>query len=236
MVQQDLANGPDLPNGLVTVGTWLDAFDAESRGLADAPWGERRLQRLHGVQMALDVVAHVHNIPLRLLRLDNLLHLDQTFVRFVTTWEGSVRLLLTEPSADGSRRVPQPLQPAEADALLQAMKQPAHVVVLREWVLRLAAERPLDDSDLAPPVALPPHYAEWFLMLLPHLERDVWLTEMGNPLPVHNLARMVEHWALFILMWAWSQAGRMQAALQPQAGDDGWPRCCPRRWTSATSA
>jgi hypothetical protein len=36
---------------------------------------------------------------------------------------------------------------------------------------------------------------------LPHLERQIWLTEFGNHLPAHALSRMLEHWSLYVLLW-----------------------------------
>lgn len=204
-----------------TVSEWLDAFDADSQKLDDKAWGAERLRRLHGQQMALDVIAHVQNIPLRLLRLNSLKRLDETFVRFVDAWESEIYLLLTDKGVDGSMRSPRPLGDAEAKALIAAMKVPAHLVSLREWVLQLASAGE-DHVKLSVPADLPAHYAEWFLTLLPHLERDVWLSEMGNPLPVHNLTRMVEHWALYVLMWAWSNAETFQSviSLQVQSTED----------------
>lgn len=188
-----------------TVQAWLEAVDRHAPERGSGPWSEERLKRLHGLQMALDVIAHVQNVPLRLLRLDNLVELDKTFVRFVVKWEEHILRLFTEAYPDGSARVPRPLAATAAKALVDAMKKPEHLRTLRDWVFDLAdpADRTVQPKR---PVELPPHYVEWFLMLLPHVERDVWLTEMSNPLPAHNLARMVEHCSLYILMWAWREA------------------------------
>ncbi|MFT3819689.1 MAG: hypothetical protein QM750_18995 [Rubrivivax sp.] len=191
----------------LSVADWLEAFDPAARALDDERWGGERLKRLHGQQMVLDVIAHVQHMPLRLLRIDNLLELDQTFVRFVQRWKDDILAIFTETSLDGGSRSPKPLSQTDALHLLQLMQQPQHLHTLRDWVLRLGKPAASDGAELLQrPPALPRHYAEWFLMLLPHVERDVWLTEMSNPLPAHNLARMVEHCSLYILMWAWKMA------------------------------
>lgn len=212
-------HGPDAPVGPdsngVSVADWLEAYDPEAALLDSGAWGAQRLKRLHGEQMVLDVIAHVQNIPLRLLRVGNLEHLDDTFVRFVARWQREIHSLFTETYPDLSAGVPQPLGPSEADRLLRAMREPRHLALLRDWVLRLAdPHEPETEELLRVPPSLPTGYAEWFLMLLPHVERDVWLTEMGNPLPAHTLARMVEHCSLYILMWAWSNAGRFRVEFE----------------------
>lgn len=186
-----------------TVADWLEVFDPLAPPTDSPEWSEQRLRRLHGEQVALDVIAHTHNIPLRLCRLDNLQHLDQTFVRFVGQWADKIHRMMTAKSPDGGKRVPRPLSVAQADDLLSAMQDTNHLKVLRGWVLGMTAEQKVDPAPSKP---LPPGYIEWFLMLLPHLERDVWLTEIANPMPVHNLTRMVEHWSLYILMWAWRES------------------------------
>lgn len=52
------------------------------------------------------------------------------------------------------------------------------------------------------------------LLALPHVERDVWLTEMSSPLPVHAMMRMHDVWALKILLWCYQSWGAVS-----QAGD-----------------
>lgn len=210
MTHQDVGEAP-------SVRDWFDAFDAESARQPAREWELRRLERLHGVQVSLDVIAHAHNIPLRLLRLDNLKHLDATLASFVRKYEHEVLELMTEPRLDGNPRIPPLLSVADAKKLIAQLQEHRHAAALRDWVLALSL--PLcSESDQKLP-DLPEGYAEWFLMLLPHLERDIWLTDMSNPLPVHNLARMVEHWALFVLMWAWSRADELEELLQKQTSD-----------------
>jgi hypothetical protein len=178
----------------VTVRDWFEVLDPEGAALPRAEWDRERLRRLHGLQICQDVIAHVQNVPLRLVRLRSLQQLDKTFVSFVDKWHGQIRDIITDENHRPRRK--HCLPAADADALLEAMRDPRHVATLRDWVLAMA------DGEVERP-NLPPHYETWFLELLPHLERDVWLTDMSNAMPVHNLARMVEHWALYVLMWAW---------------------------------
>lgn len=211
MVHQLLGGGP-------SVRDWFDAFDPDSAQCSKSDWERRRLERLHAVQVSLDVIAHAHNIPLRLLRMDNLKHLDKTFADFVHKWQHQVYALMTEPTLDHAPRVPRLLSGTEAKELIAVLQEHSHAATLRDWVLKLS--RPdCSAHDQQLPESMPEGYAEWFLMLLPHLERDIWLTEMSNPLPVHNLARMVEHWALFVLMWAWSRAEQIEQILRRQSVD-----------------
>lgn len=201
--------------GTILVRDWFDAREALATPPKDHDsWRVCRLERLHAVQISLDVLAYAHNIPLRLLRMQRLVHLDKTFVAFVERWRPQILELMTAGNPDESPRMPPRLEQPEALRLIREMGRPEHLHSLRDWVLHLAKDDLVDAERMQLPESLPDHYAEWFLALMPHLERDVWLTEMGNSLPVHNLARMVEHWALFVLMWAWSRAGRMAADLR----------------------
>lgn len=184
----------------VTVDDWLAALDAESAGLPGTEWNFERLRRQHGLQICMDVIAHVQNIPLRLVRWNQIRSLDKTFVSFVTKWESQILSILTdEGHALGSKPS---LSVSEAKHLIEQMRDPLHVATLRDWVLGMPA-------GVVPRPDLPEHYETWFIELLPHLERDVWLTDLSNPMQVHSLTRMVEHCALYELMWAWKYFGDM---------------------------
>lgn len=212
----------DVDPQVASVGDWLDAFDPASYALPTALWKEERLKRLHGYQIAQDVIAHVHNIPLRLLRIESLVRLDSTFVRFIKSWEQHVLTLLTEVYPDHSPRAPRPLAVDAARELIEQFKQPEHLYTVREWVLQLAAtEDPESEELLRGPPSLPSGYAEWLLVLLPYLEREVWITDTSNPLPAHNLARMVEHWSLYLLMWSWSRAEDLKSAVEGEGRSSG---------------
>lgn len=173
-----------------TVGQWLDVADHASQGLDDDAWWPLRLQRQHGLQIALDVIGHAQYIPLRLMRRGNLARLDEVFVALVERWKPEVTSILSAHGPADAREA--------ARKGIDALADPSHVKKLRDWVLSLASDKP--DPR---PASLPNCYEIWFLILLPHLEREVWLTDMSNGHPAHSLARMLEHWSLFVLMWAW---------------------------------
>ena len=208
----------------VRVGDWLEARDPRARALDDGARKLERLKRQHGLQVALDVIAHVQNIPLRLLRLDRLVDLDKTLGKFLTDRPEDILQILTEAPPDGRTRTPRALTPDEARNLWTQMQDGSHLHTLRDWMLRLGdpaeAENP---ALLQRPASLPAGYVEWLLVLLPHLERSVWLTDMSNPLPAHNLARMVEHCSLYILMWAWSKATEFRRQCRVLAGQEPDP-------------
>lgn len=202
--------------GLDTVGQWLDAEDAQSGRLDDDDWWLARLQRQHGLQIAIDVIAHAQNMPLRLLRRRNLASLDNTFVELARDpkWKHHFQSILSQHGSAEAR--------AAAAQRIDSLLDASHVGTLRDWVLSLATHHPQDRPD-----SLPPHYESWFLDLLPHLERQVWLTDMANPHPAHSLARMLEHWSLYVLMWAWKHEHELDvdgvlARLIPNALDTQW--------------
>jgi hypothetical protein len=200
-----------------TVGDWLDVVDPAGRALSDHDWWLQRLKRQHALQVVVDVIAHTQNVPLRLLRSGNLKRLDRTFADMLQR-QGRRQQFTTILAQHGPK--------AARDAALKgidALGDPSHVATLRDWVLSLGTDMPQDR-----PLSLPEHYESWFLDLLPHLEREVWLTDMGNPHPAHSLARMLEHWSLYTLMWAWKHvesiaepnpAAEQQAALGTQHFD-----------------
>jgi hypothetical protein len=190
-----------MPHHEVSIRDWFEVLDPAGAALLRQDWDRERLRRLHGLQICVDVIAHVQNIPLRLFRVRSLQHLDETFVAFVEKWEAQIRCIITDE--DHLPRGKLCLSHADAATLLREMRNPTHVATLRDWVLALA------EGPAQRPANLPLHYETWFLELLPHLERDVWLTDLSNPIPAHTLARMVEHWALYVLMWGWRTIGPM---------------------------
>lgn len=181
---------------LDSFGDWLDVRDKLGVSLPEHEWWQQRLERQHVLQVAVDVIAHAHNIPLRLLRRKNLRLLDRTFASMIRgrsphrNWKKQFQLILETHGPLSAR--------GAARAGIDVLEDPQHVGTLRDWILSLATDQPQ-----ARPKSLPEHYESWFLDLLPHLEREVWLTDMSNPHPAHGLARMVEHWSLFVLMHAW---------------------------------
>jgi hypothetical protein len=188
-------NAPDR-----TVGQWLDVMDEAGRALPRSEWRLERIRRQHGLQIALDVIAHAQHVPLRLFRYDALSHLDKKFVSFVERFEADVLAVVGEHGPAQARRASK----ADGAATLEALKSPRNLQLLRDWVLSLAQP----GKDHARPADLPEHYEHWVLELQPHAERELWLTDMSNPHPAHAMARMVEHWSLYVLMWAWRNADR----------------------------
>ncbi|MFZ5549245.1 MAG: hypothetical protein ACOZJX_11170 [Pseudomonadota bacterium] len=177
-----------------TVGEYLDVLDPEGRNLERDEWRWKRIRRLNGLQIALDVIAYAQNVPLRLFRRERLERLPQAFTEFVRHFEEDVTTVLGEHGPEAAKAACR----ADPAATLLALRLPEHLEALRDWVLSLAGDRPMPR-----PAQLPDHYEHWVLELLPHAERELWLTDMSNPHPAHAMARMVEHWALYVLMWSW---------------------------------
>jgi hypothetical protein len=204
---------------LSTVGQWLDVTDGASRQLPPDEWRAERIRRQHGLQIAVDVIAHAQNIPIRLFRWERLKALDQTFTQFVDGWKDEVVDVIASHGPDRGR----PKTPQAREAALNALREPRHVEVLRDWLLSLATDEP---NPRPGPEDLPKHYEHWFLELLPHVEREVWLTDMSNPHPAHSMARMVEYWSLFVLMWSWNNQTKFGSGADPQwvPGVLGMPR------------
>jgi hypothetical protein len=182
------------------IGQWLDANDPSVQHSTDK-WGLSRLRRQHGLQISMDVIAQVQNYPLRLLRKENLSALSGIFVRMVNRWKCAVQTLLRESGSSEARE--------SATRNIDTLLDPSHLTTLRSWVLSLGTNSPIDR-----PATIPHHYERWILELLPHLEREVWLTDMSNPHPADTMSRMVEHWSLFILMWAWENVSLFETTSQ----------------------
>jgi signal transduction histidine kinase len=147
---------------------------------------EARRRGHHRLQIAIDTIAYAHNVPLRLLLPERLADLPRVIADLLR--EPSVRAVLASDAP-------------EMQAVDHArLGDPALIALARDWILRLPQE------SIAPPEALPAHWLQGALALLPYIERKVWLTEMGNPLPAHALCRMQDHWSLYVLMWTWKHA------------------------------
>jgi hypothetical protein len=196
---------------IVSVQQWLEVLDPGGSALSQTDWEEQRLKRLHGLQIAQDVIAQIQNIPLRLLRTRNLGRLGEVLKAFVTKWHTDVISIII----DVSERHPllDPHDDAGARKVILQLQDASLLETLRDWIVSLATEQPEGR-----PSELPTNYETWVIELLPHLERDIWLTEMSNPHPAHGLARMVEHWSLFVLMWAWKHMQTSSTVVQPAFG------------------
>jgi signal transduction histidine kinase len=143
----------------------------------------------HRLQIAVDTIAYAHNVPLRLLLPDRLKALPAI-----------VDGLLKEPSILAVLRSDAP-EMAATD--YPSLASQVALEAAATWIDKLCTNpEPL-------PSKLPAHWLQGALALMPYIERKVWLTEMGNPLPAHALCRMQDHWSFFILMWTWQNADRL---------------------------
>lgn len=156
----------------------------------------------HATQVAVDTIAYAFNIPLRLLLLAKLQDLPNT-----------IRSLLADPDI-------LKILKDEAENLSEGdySKLASEFLNARSWILSLAKEKPDDRPD-----SLPIGWEQGMLILLPHLERRVWLTQNANPLPAHSLCRMQDQWALFVLMWSSMHADEFgrQEPIQDVMGVNG---------------
>lgn len=141
----------------------------------------------HATQIAVDTIAYAFNIPLRLLLLNKLRDVPSTIKALLEADEDSKSILQNEAPDLKAEHYDQ-----LANKFLDA----------RSWILSLATDTPQDRPSLAD------GWEQGMLILLPHLERQIWLTENANPLPAHALGRMQDQWALFILMWCSAHADK----------------------------
>lgn len=163
---------------------------------------QRRRRGRHACQVAVDTIAYGQNIPFRLLMIDKLLDLPGMIERLVRSADGR-RLLEEEEKTN---------KIANNHADLATLYDPELLQLCANWVLSLATTSPT-----ARPRLLCVGWERAILRILPHVERDVWLTELGNPLPVHALARMLEHWALYVLFWCYVHRDAFDGAGQSDA-------------------
>ena len=177
-----------------TIADWLTPKRDDSRTREQWQRGHHRLQ------VAVDTIAYSHNVPVRILLVDRMRKLPDVVAKLLRDENVVNQLRRIEPALD-----PDQLAQFATAAFLHRLQQ----------TLEGAASERQDDKGLA---------GEWlpraFLALAPYIERKVWLTEMGNPLPVHSLCRMHDLWALHVLLWTWSHveqlaqpSGRVAGAL-----------------------
>ncbi|WP_157039566.1 hypothetical protein [Aquincola tertiaricarbonis] len=190
VVPVQLEEGRSAPAEALRVGRWITP--AGTGPAAE----EARRRGHHRLQVAIDTIAYAHNVPLRLLLPERLAHLPRVVAGVLE--EPSIRAVL---AADA---------PEMRAADYPSLADPAVLALARDWILQLPV------ALAPPPPSLPPHWLQGALALLPYVERKIWLTEMGNPLPAHALCRMQDHWALYVLMWTWkhvAQLGKPDAVL-----------------------
>lgn len=182
-----------------TFGDWLWATDVQQQPHDHYRWA--RLQRLHSVQVALDTLAHIQNVPLRIFRVNALKELPQTLCKLIKDHRGSVIELFDQSH----------LSDDDQKAFVALTDEPARMerelVRLRRWVLALADQSnglATDHKNRGAPTNMALFRA--LLILQPHIEQAIWVVDMANPLPLHAIARMSDPWALYVLMWTWDQA------------------------------
>jgi hypothetical protein len=165
---------------LATIGDWL------------SPHGETDLRRAghYALQLATDTIAYAQNIPIRILLVDRLRTLPE-----------SIRTLLLDKDIQGVIKSDVPdLAESDYGSLSDEGILRAGATWLTGLVFEQSPERPAE---------IPPGWEQGLVSIMSHLERQVWLTEMGNPLPAHSLCRMHDYWALNILLWSWLNCSRL---------------------------
>lgn len=135
----------------------------------------------HAIQIAVDTIAYAFNIPLQLLLIDKLRNLPDTILQLLEKEETKIILKNEAPDLDP----------------IDYWRLGNDFLLARDWILQLA----IPGESLPTRPNLPNGWEQGILILLPHIERQVWLTEISNPLPVDALCRMQYQWALYLLMW-----------------------------------
>lgn len=171
----------------------------------DEEVAQQRRRGRHACQVAVDTIAYGQNIPFRLLMVDKLQNLPGEIGKLVKSEEG--KLLLADENLN------QPIGISPGD--LAKLYDPGIVKLGADWVLSLATNEPK-----VRPLELPARWESAILRILPHLERAVWLTELGNALPAHALARMLDHWALYVLFWCYVNRTKFDPDTQDKTGSD----------------
>ncbi len=141
----------------------------------------------HALQVAVDTIAYSQNVPVRLLLVDALRRLPQLLSDLLV--DDNVKAVLRDNVSK--------LDPGDYALLAD----PQLLTQASDWILSFASP---DLHDR--PARLPHGWLHGLLTIFSHLERHIWLTEMGNPLPAHSLCRMHDLWALYILLWTWRHA------------------------------
>jgi hypothetical protein len=204
--------------------------------LLSPPPGTERVQRVtgrFGYQMVADIISFAHNLPQRLLLIDQLERLPE-IVRDMLLDE-DVRQLLSDEVlramrvADTLDRDQRVSKERDLAAQLQWVKS-ATVEQCRNWCGH-SADLLCEMAELALPndpdgASTPPagcvlkfrqqveragYPSHWFIVLetlLPHIERQIWLTDLSAPLPAHAIARMHDPWAALIMLWAYKHRER----------------------------
>lgn len=200
-----------------------------------------RMAGRFGHQMVGDTTAFAHNLPHRLLlwdcldRLPEILDklLDNSGLRELIR-DSALRAANVDEIADSNHRTQ--LEATIRDDLkriwaLSSAHRRTLVEHSADLLCAIAAEAwRATDTDQVSDVEkkLSSRYvdsafpARWFFVLqeaLPHLEREIWLTETSAPLPAHALMRMHDNWALFVLLWCYVSRKSLRGAKTSEEGE-----------------
>ncbi len=157
----------------------------------------------HGLQIAIDTLAYGQNIPLRILDINNLVNLDVVISELIHNNDANI-LIRQEILALRN------LSSSDFETTTKFLFDKTKLEQYSDWVLSLSNST--NDLSISYNFDNDEHnlWKSVMLVLLPHIERKIWLSAMGNPLPGHAISRMVEHWALYILCWMYRNADQFK--------------------------
>jgi hypothetical protein len=164
----------------------------------------RRITGRFGYQMLSDVISFSQNLPQRLLLLEQLEGLPRLLHELLN--EPDMQRILRRELANDKKAVDQILAMGEPE--LQARIEGSAKVVLQlaedAWQITLGQESSTHSYDRTPNDTYDRAWWKLLLISLPHIERQIWLTEMSAPLPIHAITRFHDIWSAFILLWCYT--------------------------------
>jgi hypothetical protein len=173
-----------------------------------------RLARYAGrwaYQLAIDTIAYAQNVPVRVLLVKGLLNLPEVIKGVAESADGLAILRAGGVRDDFDR------------SLLYA---PNEWELQSNWVVSLGESNVQVQKEFKRQQAPATDWCKAILLLLPHIERSVWLTDMGNPHPAHALTRMLDHWSLYVLCWCYQQrsqfSDKSRTTINEALGVDGY--------------
>lgn len=196
-----------------------------------------RVSGRFGYQICADTIAYSQNLPQRLLLIDRLDDLSAVIENLLKTQDIQQILfdgVLSKPIAEGlsglaalneisafrsrllnlgsnSKFLLLKATEIVCDLALRAQKQSTNTTSEKPVTRRLTQ----DETDFCVILEL----------LIPHIEQQIWLTEISAPMPAHALQRMHDPWSVYILLWCYKNKTEIRELAQKYSDDKKVQTC-----------
>lgn len=153
-----------------------------------------------GYQICSDVISSSQNFSQRLLLINEMRRLPEIFHNLIQDKEMQ-RVIERELGDDNNNYKIWMLKDIEAK--IDASCRTLINIADKSW---RAAVNNQSCADISLTFAIEPEDSIWWrilLIVLPHLEHKVWLTDISNPIPIHTITRFYDIWLAYLFLWTY---------------------------------